>query len=109
MSISNDYLTYVLEQLAPVGPVTARKMFGGAGIYLNGKMFDLIAEDTFYLKVDNTNRADYEKHGTGPFHPFSNKKMTMPYYEVPAEILEDRQELKAWAQKAIKVPSKKRR
>ena len=60
MPVGNDYLEFVLEQLSVVGPVNARKMFGGAGIYLRQQMFALVANDALYLKEDNRNRADYE-------------------------------------------------
>lgn len=101
MPVSDAYLAYVMEQLQPLGAVTSKKMFGGAGIYLRGKMFGLIAGDVFYLKTDDGNRADFERTGMGPFKPWDDKPMTMPYYEVPADVLEDRTTLAAWARKSV--------
>ena len=99
--VSNDYLEFVLEQLEPAGEVAARKMFGGVGLYLEGMFFALIADDVLYLKVDDTNRCDYETEGMGPFQPYKDKPTTMSYYEVPVEVLEDREQLKEWADKAL--------
>jgi DNA transformation protein len=103
MPVSDEYLTYVLEQLQRVGPVTARRMFGGAGIYASGVMFALVADDVLYLKVDETNREDFKRAGAGPFQPWPDKPMTMSYYEVPADVLEDRDLLRQWGQKALRA------
>lgn len=109
MPVSDEYLTYVLEQLQGVGPVQAKRMFGGAGIYSQRVMFALVADDVLYLKTDETNRAEFEEAGAEPFQPFPDKPMVMPYYEVPADVLEDREHLGAWAQKALTVALRKRK
>ena len=103
MSISDEFAVYVCDQLSGWGEVTVRKMFGGAGLYRDGVMFGLIAEDTVYLKVDNSNRKDFEAAGMSPFRPDADKKMTMPYYEVPADVLEEAALFCAWAEKAHRV------
>ncbi len=107
MPVSDDYLEFVLEQLSVVGPVNARKMFGGAGIYLRKQIFALVADDALYLKVDDRNRADYEAADMSSFKPFEDKPYAMSYYEVPAEVMEDPSELKAWARKALRAAKKK--
>lgn len=100
MAVSPAFRDYVLEMLEPLGGVAARRMFGGAGLYLDGTIFGLIAGETLYFKVDDANRADYEAAGTGPFVPFEDGRMTMPYWEVPADVIEDSAELCGWARKA---------
>jgi len=100
MAMSQEFRDYVLEMLEPLGGVTARRMFGGAALYRNGTVFALIADDILYFKVDDANRSDYETAGTGPFRPYEGKAFTMPYWEVPADILEDPQAIRAWADKA---------
>jgi DNA transformation protein len=107
MSFSEEYLDYILDQLKPIGTVTARKMFGGVGLYLNNVFFALIDEDTLYFKVDDSNRPDYEATGMGPFKPFGEKSYTMQYYEVPVDVLEDKEKLGVWANKALTVAIKK--
>jgi len=41
----SDFVEYVLEPLAPLKNVRARKMFGGYGIYQESVMFGLVADD----------------------------------------------------------------
>jgi uncharacterized protein (TIGR02453 family) len=107
MSVSESYRDYVLEQLGCMGQVTAKNMFGGVGLYLDGLFFALIANDTLYFKVDGTNRPDYEAAGMGPFRPYGDKSYAMKYYEVPVEVLEDRETLRLWANKALAVARRK--
>jgi DNA transformation protein len=82
-------------------------MFGGAGLYFEGLFFALVADDVLYFKVDDSNRADYESAGMGPFQPFPDKPYTMQYYEVPIEALENRENLYDWARKALDVAERK--
>jgi DNA transformation protein and related proteins len=107
MPVSSSYKTYVLDQLRVVGKVTARSMFGGVGLYHEGLFFGLIADDTLYLKVDDSNRSDYERSGCGPFRPYGDDSYSMHYYELPAPVLEDAGELRIWAGKAIDVARRK--
>ncbi|MFZ5862864.1 MAG: TfoX/Sxy family protein [Nitrospirota bacterium] len=99
MPVSGKYRDYVLGQLACLGSVTGKSMFGGVGLYLDGVFFALIADDVLYFKVGPSNRADYESAGMEPFRPFA-KKSAMPYYQVPVDVLEDSDQLRAWGRKA---------
>jgi DNA transformation protein len=102
MAVSDEYLEYVLEQLAGLGPVAARRMFGGVGLYHDERFFGLIARDTLYLKVNDENRADYEARRMARFHPRPNKpQLSMTYYELPADILEDGDACALWARKSV--------
>ena len=83
-------------------------MFGGVGIYSGDLFFALLANDTLYLKVDDSNRPDFEARGMGPFLPFGDERDKMQYYEVPADLLEDPDALRPWAEKAIAVAAKKK-
>ena len=56
MALSDEFLEYILDLFSDWGGVTIRKMFGGAGLYRDGKMFGLIADDVAYLKADTSNR-----------------------------------------------------
>lgn len=108
MPVSKQYSDYVLEQLRCAGPVIARKMFGGMGLYLQGVFFALIASDILYFKVDDTTRPDYEAAGMEPFQPFADRpSYTMQYYEVPVDVLEDAAELRVWVNKALSVALRK--
>lgn len=107
MPISEDYLDYICDQLSEAGMVTYKKMFGGAGIYLDGKVIGLVAENILYFKVDDTNKADYLNASMQAFKPFGDESYAMNYYELPADIIEDKAELAIWARKAFEVSSKK--
>ncbi|MBI5385204.1 MAG: TfoX/Sxy family protein [Verrucomicrobia bacterium] len=110
MAVSDDFLNYVVDQLRPWGAVSVRRMFGGAGLYREGKMFGLIAEDVAYLKVDDSNRADFVKAGSAPFNPYPDKGKTtvMSYYEIPPEVLENPAELSQWAQRSFEIQGQKK-
>jgi DNA transformation protein and related proteins len=109
MAVSRDFREFVLEQLASAGRVTARAMFGGVGLYLDGLFFALIDDDTLYLKVDGGTRARYEAAGSKPFCPFPDRpEQAMGYWQVPAEVLEDAEELGDWAREAMGVALAKR-
>ena len=92
---------YVLDLLDPLGGVSARPMFGGVGIYRDGIMFALITgSDVMYLRTDDGNRAAFEDAGMQPFVPFTDGRMTMPYHMVPADVMEDADEMCAWGGQA---------
>ena len=99
MAVSKEYLDFVIDQLSEFGEVEVKKMFGGIGLFRDGRMFGKIGGDTFRLKVDEHNQKDYEERGMKPFFS-SKKKKGMPYWEVPADVLEDKDELKKWAEKS---------
>ncbi len=111
MAVSDEFAEYVVEQLGAWGEVSVRRMFGGAGLYRGTVMFGLIADDVAYLKVDDSNRDDFVAAGSAPFMPFAEKGKTtvMSYYEIPADVLEDRMELAQWANRSWLVATKKRK
>jgi DNA transformation protein and related proteins len=108
MAVSPDYIEFVLEQLAPAAAATRKRMFGGVGLYADGLFFGLIAEDTLYFKVDETNRADFEAHGCEAFRPYKDTR-SMNYFAVPEEVLEDSDQLSDWARRAIAVAARSKR
>ena len=108
MGVSDEFLGFLVEQMAGWGEVAVRRMFGGAGLYREGVMFGLVADDVLYLKVDERNRGRFEAAGSGPFVPYPEKvKEVMPsYYEAPAEVVESAGELGRWAQRSWEVAKK---
>lgn len=102
MAVNEDYLLYVQEQMASIDPFETKKMFGGIGFFKDGIMFGMIGGGVLRLRVDEENKLDYEERGMQAFHPKPNTK-GLPYWEVPVEVLENRDELKVWAEKAIAV------
>lgn len=86
------------DVFAGIEGITSRRMFSGYGIYRYGKIFAFIIDDTLYFKVGENNRSEYEKAGSKQFtytHK-SGKRVLMPYWEVPSDVMEDTQRLQDW-------------
>jgi DNA transformation protein len=111
MAISDEFVDYVTDQLSGCADVSVRKMFGGAGLYCDGVMFGLIADDVAYLKVDDLNREDFVKAGSGPFNPYPDKgkSIVMSYYEIPVDVLENPELLGQWTQRSFIVAQRKKK
>jgi DNA transformation protein len=106
MRVSAGVKTFVMDQLAPVRGLDARAMFGGIGLYSEDVFFGILAADVLYFKVDDDSRRAYQSKRMEPFKPFADRTMTMSYYAVPPDVLEDSDLLAKWAQRAIGVASK---
>lgn len=105
MAVSADYRDFVLEQLAPLGHITSRSMFGGVGVYANGLFFALIDDDTLYLKGDDALKLEFEAAGSHAFAPFGHDK-PMAYWTAPAEALDDQDFLLEWSRKSLEVAAR---
>lgn len=84
------------ELLAAMGEIRIRAMFGGHGLYADGPMFALIAEDQLYFKVDAVNRPEFELAGSSPFMYQSKggAPVAMGYWLTPTY---DEGEILKWA------------
>jgi DNA transformation protein len=103
MAVRDSYREFVLEQLRHGGEVTWRRMFGGVGLYAAGVFFAVLDDDTLFFKTDATTRPEYEARGLKPFQPFGPDTQVLPYHEVPADVLENVNELKVWMARAVAV------
>lgn len=84
-----------VDRVASLGEVTSKKMFGGHGIFEGGKMFAIIdSSGDLYLKASDANRGDFEAAG-------AEKHGRMPYWSIPADVLEDDEKLRTWAEASI--------
>ena len=83
MAVTDSFVTFVLEQLDPLGPIASKRMFGGVGLYAGDLFFALIAGDVLYLKADEATRAAREKAGARPFQPFPNRRKGMQVLQRP--------------------------
>lgn len=108
MATNKDYLAYILEQLKGMGIVDSKPMFGGTGLFFEGRMFGMIAHDKFRLKVGPENQSQFESVGMEPFHIKKGAK-PLPYWEVPVEVLEDQEELASWALQSYTLAVKNKR
>jgi DNA transformation protein len=99
--MSSGYGTYLLDELGSLGQVSLRRMFGGQGLFLDGLMIGIMAEDVLYLKVDAHNRPDFEAAGSEPFvYERMGREVALSFWRLPDEIIEDGEELRAWALKS---------
>ena len=112
MPVSADYLQYVLEQLAELGAVRAQRMFGGAGLYCDEQFFAIVTDDTLYLRTDPAGREEFTARGMPPFRPYADRpEVSLTYYQVPADVLEEARQLLAWSRRALaaaRTPNRRR-
>ena len=107
--MSAGFHDFVVELLEGMGPVSIRKMFGGAGVYAGGLMFGLIADDTLYLKADETLRRELSEAGSEPFvwtpqsGPRKGEAVDLGYLRLPEDALDDPELACAWGRKALAV------
>lgn len=100
----SDFVECFLELLAPLKNVWARKMFGGYGIFKQDLMFGLVADEVWYLKVDQETIPDYKALELGSFaYEGKGKKMAMSYYQAPEEAMDSSSALCEWAEKAYRA------
>lgn len=96
---ADGFKEFVLDQLTDLRSVTYRTMFGGYGLYHHAQFFGIIHKGRLYFKVSPKTLPTYREHGMKPFRP--NPKQTLKsYYEVPIHVVEDREQLAAWAEQA---------
>jgi DNA transformation protein len=103
MAVSSSLTELLKELLAPLGQVSVRRMFGGAGVYCDGLVFGLIAGDTLHFKADDGNRAAYEAEGMEPFTYQARGKTVQigAYWRVPERLFDDPEEMVEWARAAL--------
>ena len=103
MARNAEFIAFVADQLAPLGHVTARPMFSGAGIYCDGTIFALVIRDALYLKVDDANRADFAAAGSSPFtYEAKGRPIEIgSYWRAPEHLFDDPDEMLVWAQAAL--------
>lgn len=103
MVASDSFAEYLRGQLAPLGRVTMRRMFGKTGVFCNGLMFGAVANDTLYFRVDDHNRAAFKEAESAP--PLSYEKrgrtIDLSFWRAPERLLDEPDELVTWARTAL--------
>jgi len=107
MALNEGFKNFVLDQLQGTGEFEAKPMFGGLALLYEGSAFGKIKHDKVWLKVDNSNIADFEKYGMSQYTYGRDNSRKLNFYETPMEILEDRDKLKDWVQKSIEIAMKR--
>jgi DNA transformation protein len=105
---------FIRELFAQFCPVTVKRLFGGAGVYADGLMFALVFDGVVFLKVDETNVADFEREGSRPFTYTRAKskgrvgRASLSYWRLPERLYDDPDELAVWAARALGIAERKR-
>ena len=105
---------FINDLFAPFGPVTVRRMFGGAGIYREGLMFALVFDGAIFLKVDDASIPDFEREGSRPFvytrakSPGKIGRASLSYWRLPERLYDDPEDLARWAERALAIARRKK-
>jgi TfoX/Sxy family transcriptional regulator of competence genes len=89
MASKQKTVDFIIEQLADVGAVSAKKMFGEYGLYLNGKLFALVCDDQLFIKPTLSARSLLGEDVTEAA-PYPGAK---PCFLIPGEVLDERERL----------------
>jgi DNA transformation protein and related proteins len=105
MSANDATVAYLADVLAPLGRITAKRMFGGAGIYCDGVIFALMIEDVVYLKADGDSAKAYAAEGMAPFsyETKDGRRSVMSYWRAPERLFDDSDAFVDWARTALLV------
>jgi len=103
MVASASFAEFLREQLAPLGRITMRRMFGKTGVFCDGLMLGMVTENMLYFRVDEGNRAAFREAESHP--PLNYEKggrsIDLSFWRVPERLLDERDELLAWARLAL--------
>ncbi len=103
MVASASFAEFLHEQLAPLGRITVRRMFGKTGVFCDGVMFGMVTENTLYFRVDDENRVTFKE--AEAFPPLNYKKkgstIDLAFWRVPERLFDEPDELVTWAQAAL--------
>jgi DNA transformation protein len=119
MAVSEGFIALLQDHLSDLGDVTSRRMFSGAGIYVDGVIFALVIDDVLYLKTDGDSRADFVAAGLEPFSFVkAGRRISTSYWRAPELLFDDRAEMLRWGARALQaarqarerdVPNRKRK
>ena len=103
MVASASFAEFLREQLVPLGHVGWRRMFGKTGVFCDGVMFAMVADNTLYFRVDDLNRDAFAEAASFP--PLNYAKqgtlIDLAFWRAPERLLDDQDELLAWSQLAL--------
>ncbi|MBR1270345.1 TfoX/Sxy family protein [Bradyrhizobium sp. AUGA SZCCT0222] len=103
MVASATYAEFLREQLAPLGRVTMRRMFGKTGVFCDGVMLAMVTENTLYFRVDDQNREIFKEAEAFPPLNYAKKGalIDLSFWRVPERLFDEPDELIAWARAAL--------
>jgi DNA transformation protein and related proteins len=103
MVASDGFGQFLSEQLAPLGYITMRRMFGKTGVFCNGLMLGMVTNDALYFRVDDHNRAVFKESECVPPLNYEKKgrSIDLAFWHVPERLLDEPDELVTWARAAL--------
>jgi DNA transformation protein len=103
MVASDSFVAFLREQLAPLGRISVRRMFGKSGVFCDGVMLAMVRDDTLYFRVDDDNRAELKEAEAFPPLNYAKKGGTidLSFWRAPERLFDDPDELVAWARSAL--------
>jgi DNA transformation protein len=103
MVASDSFAEFLREQLAPLGRVTMRRMFGKTGVFCDGVMLGMVTEDTLYFRVDDHNRVTFKEAASFPPLNYQKKgsAIDLSFWRVPERLFDEPDEFVTWAQAAL--------
>ena len=103
MANTPDFIAHVLELMRPSGRASARAMFGGHGMYVDGLIVGIVVEDVLYLKTDDETRPAYTRRELAPFcyTTKEGRAHAMSYHRAPDEAGEGPEAMREWLRPAI--------
>jgi DNA transformation protein len=103
MVASDSFAEFLLDQLAPLGRLTMRRMFGKTGVFCDGVMLGMVRDNTLYLRVDDGNRTVFKEAESFPPLNYEKKGgvIDLSFWRVPARLFDEPDELLAWARAAL--------
>jgi len=99
----DSFKDFVLDQLGAMPELAGKAMFGGYGLYQRDRFFGIIHKGRLYFRTNGVTQPLYASRDMKPFRPNAKQTLTH-YYEVPIDILEDAEQLRAWANAAVTLP-----
>ena len=103
MVASADFAEFLCEQLAPLGRISMRRMFGKTGVFCDGVMLGMVTENTLYFRVDELNRETFKEAQSAP--PLNYRKkgtlIDLSFWRVPERLIDEPDELVVWARSAL--------
>ncbi|MFS1702048.1 TfoX/Sxy family protein [Alteromonas sp. AMM-1] len=98
---TNQFADSLHDVFSGLGPIHLKRMFGGYGVFYQGKMFALVVSDQLYIKADTHMQQALTERGYSPFtYVRQGKTIALSYMEAPEEIFEDPDEATEWARRA---------
>jgi DNA transformation protein and related proteins len=103
MVASDSFAEFLSEQLAPLGRITMRRMFGKTGVFCDGFMLGMVADNTLYFRVDEHNRAAFEEAASFPPLNYRKKGSTidLSFWRAPERLFDEPDEFVSWARIAL--------